>query len=278
MEDLENNDAPRGSETPRDETSQTKPPFREGDELPPAAQTDQPLARSEVSEPWRPGEKEEQLAQSFRDQPPTAIDRQDRSTVSFVVDNGDSKAVFKPDASGADRELAAYGTDQMLGFDRVPTTARTELEVDGVPTRGSLQEWKEADVPREYVRDFADDSSRQGLQSQQMAVLDYVIANRDRGDGNFLTHGGDLVAFDNADSFPPPGPDGEITSNFVGGWLDRELRPEIVDSANATAPDAYRSMLTGCGIDGPAADAAVARLREVQGGKITGSAFEGRIF
>lgn len=195
------------------------------------------------------------------------------------LDDG-TNAVYKP-VSGEDaslrhditgdlgrREVAASRVDQMLGFDRVPTTAM----VDGPHGPGSLQRFAEGST------DALDANQYPRHQQQQMAVLDYITGNTDRHQGNYLTGpDGSVVAIDHGYSFP----DGErdyIRSDFVRDHLHRPLDPDIVDAVRNVDPDDMRHMLQQSGLSDSAVNLTIGRLTDIQrNGMITGIGWRGEI-
>jgi hypothetical protein len=197
---------------------------------------------------------------------------------AFRLDFEDgTKAIYKP-ASGEDgslrdaieggtfwrSEVAAYATDKLLGLDLVPTTAA----VNGMSGVGSLQDW----VPGQAKPlDGYDPVDR-----QRMAVLDYVTGNTDRHGGNWLSQiDGRPAAIDNGLSFPS-GPADGIKSPWTNAMLDKPLDPGLVASLREVTLDEFADTLRDHGLNDPAIDGAVARLREVQAGVIRGQAWDGK--
>lgn len=254
---------------------------------------------------WSPDDSQRELASRQPRIPPDQFWEEHHGSDSYVVSNEASRALYKPEtgvwrgpgdtrwASGRlfheawqdahlwtevppddfryVRELAAYGTDRMLDFNLIPTTAEGVFDTTGARGPGSLQEWvpgSESQAVDRYPL----------LDQQRMAVLDYVTANSDRHPNNYLTGpDGRPVAIDHGETFPLNNENG-ITSQFVGSWLDRPLSPEVLAHVRAVDLSAFRDMLLARGITEQAADGAVARLREIQEeGMITGRAFGGEI-
>jgi glycosyltransferase involved in cell wall biosynthesis len=273
-----------------------------GGDVPYAAEPEQPAGTR-----WSPGEAEVELAVRPLRVPPDWAPRPDQgASESYILVQDRSRTVYKPEEGvwrdggdsrwigkdlfsetweGSDlwaqvgqdelryrRELATYSTDQMLGFHLVPTTAEASYDAPEAGGIGSIQEFvpgRGSKLPEGYIKHA----------QQQMAVLDYVIANSDRHGNNYLT-GLDRrpVAIDNGETFPPTDDNG-ITSRFVAEWLGKRLYPSVLRDVRAVDLAEFRDMLLARGIGEQAADRAVQRLDEIQRrGMITGEVFEGDIY
>jgi hypothetical protein len=243
------------------------------------------LDAGSITSGWQPGPAELELAARQPRIPPEQFSRTGSGVNETYVGTYDrGRAVFKPE-SGVDsvwrealggallypRELATYSTDQMLGFNLVPTTALAAFHTPRAPGIGSLQEWVPSAETNKSPEDF------EPVDQQRMAVLDYVTANGDRNH-NYLTGiDGRPVAIDHGGTFPPRDV-GDIASRFVAAWQGRQLSPEVLGQVRAVDPGAFQQMLLARGIDMQAAEGAVARLKEIQvNGMITGGAFSGLI-
>jgi hypothetical protein len=255
---------------------------------------------------WNPGDNERELAGRQPRIPPDQFQAPDRGgTESYVASYDASRAIYKPETGvyrttgettwigkslfseawkNSDlwtqvprdefrypRELAAYSTDQMLGFDLVPTTSEGSFDTAGAHGPGSLQAW----VPGEGSKP---PEAYSPADQQRMAVLDYVTANSDRHGHNYLSGlDGRPVAIDNGETFPATNESG-IVSGFVAAWMDRPLSAEVLGPVSTVDPAAFHDMLLARGIGEQAADGAMARLAEIQDhGMITGAAFGGDI-
>jgi len=178
----------------------------------------------------------------------------------------DRKAI--PKDSEWRREVAAYEFDKVADLGVVPeTVVRHEPQLDFA--NASLQ--AEAPLPRRSYDEYTN------LDRQKMAVLDYVLANSDRHIGNYLTNAdGQPAAIDNGYSLPISEQDG-IRSDWVTDALGKDLDDHLVAQLN----NVDTSELTRCweqlGIEDDAIDGALQRLAEVRSGKITGSAWNGKI-
>ncbi len=176
------------------------------------------------------------------------------------------------------REVAASRVDELFGFGLVPTTAMNEIESDLAQRRqlpagpGSLQLFAENSSPG------LDSDQYPVRQQQQIAVLDYVIGNTDRHDGNYLTGpNGELVAIDHGYSFPV-GTQDPIRSDFIRDHVNRPLDPAVLAAVRAVDVGQLRAMLVDSGLSTPAVELAAARLEEIQqDGMITGRAWPGQL-
>ncbi|MEV0363626.1 hypothetical protein [Nocardia fusca] len=183
--------------------------------------------------------------------------------------------VYTP-GSLTSREIATYRIDEILGFGRVPTTARTAgiIGPDGRPSGpGMIQQFVESGPARrleEYPL----------VQRQQVAVLDYITGTFDRRPDNFRTvdRGDhlDLVAIDHGRSFPV-GMDPlnvQINSPFVALHRGETLEPEVLDALRNVDTDYLRAAIESAGNIHPnAVDGALARLAKIlQKGCIPGDA------
>ncbi|MGW5387252.1 hypothetical protein [Nocardia sp. NPDC003963] len=165
------------------------------------------------------------------------------------------------------REIAAYRIDEILGFGRVPPTARTDgFTGDDGRTRGPgmIQQFVESG-PARALTDYP------LVQRQQVAVLDYIIGTLDRSAANFRTvergDHRDLVAIDHGRSFPLAHPDHlrvEIDSPFVAEQRGDKLEKEVFDALKSVDVDRLRAAIEDAGnIHRNAVDGAMARFAEV---------------
>lgn len=188
------------------------------------------------------------------------------------LDDG-TRAVFKPETyKGSHQiraEVAAYRVSELLGFRLVPTTTLTTTAAEGP---GSLQRFAEGTTEGRQTYQYTT------LETQRMAVLDYVIGNLDRNLGNYLTGtNGELIAIDHGLAFPEHAVN-EIMSDFIRDHLGARLDPDVARAVAEVAPAELRSMLLSTGLSPAAVDLAVARLVEIQErGMITGEAWAGEL-
>ena len=239
---------------------------------------------------YQPSQRELELRnRTVTDVAPNGVSRGTNESYVAVLDDR-SRGVFKPVAGeiasarkdiGGDlglREVAAARVDEVFGFGLVPTTAMNEVTRElgrlrrVVPGPGSLQQFAENSTPGRSPEHYP------VHQQQQMAVLDYVIGNTDRHDGNYLTGpNGELVAIDHGFSFPH-GDRNPIRSDFLRDHVGRPLEPAVVDAVRAVNPNHLRAMLRDLRLDGLSIELTVARLAEVQQhGMITGAAWSGKL-
>ncbi|MEU7632502.1 hypothetical protein AB0C34_21330 [Nocardia sp. NPDC049220] len=164
------------------------------------------------------------------------------------------------------REIAAYRVDELLGFGRVPPTARTDgvIGADGRPFGpGMIQQFVDSEPSRAigaYPR----------VQQQQVAVLDYVIGALDRHPGNYRTvdRGDhlDVVAIDHGRSFPLSQRPLEIPidSDFVAAQKGELLEGDVLRAVRGVEMDRFRAALGDAGLHPNAIDGAVARLEKIR--------------
>jgi hypothetical protein len=194
------------------------------------------------------------------------------------LDDG-TRAIYKPEVYTSSHqmhaEVAAYRVSELFGFGLVPTT--TVAEDDGSLGPGSLQRFAENASEGQPTYRYT------ALETQRMAVLDYLIGNLDRHMGNYLTGpDGELIAIDHGLAFPEHAGNA-IMSDFVrdhlGALPDPEVAQAIAEVARAVsevAPAELRTVLLSTGLSPTAVDLAVARLVEIQEhGRITGEAWAG---
>jgi hypothetical protein len=172
----------------------------------------------------------------------------------------------------AKNECAAYRVDAMLGFGRVPPTAI----IHGPEGPGSVQQWVFSTKGLPY-------NEYSILHQEQMAILDYIIANADRSQINYRTdRDGGIVAIDHQLSFPgKPGSDHGINSDFVKAFVadpNRRFSDEVMRSVNAIDTNELRKSLLDVGLSRKAVQGALDRLSEIRAhGTITGEAWPGKI-
>ncbi|APE35256.1 hypothetical protein BOX37_16355 [Nocardia mangyaensis] len=173
--------------------------------------------------------------------------------------------VHKP-GSLTSREIAAYRVDEILGFGRIPPTARTDGAIgsDGRPFGpGMIQQFVDSTPSRPF-------DAYPRVQQQQVGVLDYVIGSMDRHSGNYRTvdRGNhlDVIAIDHGRSFPmglrPLEVD--IDSDFVAAQKGRQLEPEVLDAVRSVDTDHLRSALGDAGLHPNTIDGALARLEKIR--------------
>ncbi|MGW1741076.1 hypothetical protein ACWCPQ_19965 [Nocardia sp. NPDC001965] len=163
----------------------------------------------------------------------------------------------------AKREVAAFRLNELLGFRLVPPAAL----VDGPHGPGSLQRFvpdtSDAMKPTDYPL----------VQQHQMAVLDYVLGNSDRGFTNFrTTRGGDLVAFDHEMTLPEsPAPlFGDLQASMYSHFLhspDAErvpLHEDVMRAVGSVDPDRIRAAFADLGLGDDAVEGALTRLERVR--------------
>jgi hypothetical protein len=268
------NQPPPGADPRLALQQQPNPPASIGERLNPPPET------NPAPSGWQPSQREQEL-QNRRINSLSNLGPGGNANEAFKAELDDgTNAVYKP-VSGEDaslrqditgdlgrREVAASRVDQMLGFDRVPTTTM----VDGPHGPGSLQRFSEGSS------DGLDANQYPRQQQQQMAVLDYITGNTDRHQGNYLTGpDGSVVAIDHGYSFP----DGErdyIRSDFVRDHMYQPLDADVIDAVRNVDPNDMRNMLQQSGLSDSAIDLTIGRLTEIQrNGMITGIGWRGAI-
>ncbi|WP_459549837.1 protein kinase family protein [Nocardia sp. X0981] len=157
-----------------------------------------------------------------------------------------------------DREIAAYRLDEILGFGRIPPTART----NGPAGPGMIQQFVES-LPGRRAQRYP------RVQQQQVAVLDYIMGNRDRHSFNYrtVTVGGrpQVVAIDHARSFSVGDPlTVDIRSPFVHAQRGKPFEPEILEALNRVDTHLLRTAFGEAGIQERAIDGAITRLENLR--------------
>ncbi len=208
----------------------------------------------------------------------------------------------------AARAVSAYRLAEALGFELVPPTGFA----NGPFGRGSNQLWVAAreSYPARAARKFKDEISshtpsgsdlerwlenrqweKQGVvaaahllypkyQREQMAVVDYIIANTDRNHGNLGTDdNGGIVALDHDLSFPEA-PDSfwGIRSEFVKEFRYLELSSSVLEAVRAVDREWLRAGWIDAGLSDTAISGAFDRLQEIcDHSRIIGAAWPGPI-
>jgi hypothetical protein len=170
----------------------------------------------------------------------------------------------------ANREVAGYAVDRLFDFGLVPPAVWWE----GHRGWGSMSLWMADATQGRPVGDYS------RAARHQMAVFDYVIGNLDRNDGNWLTRNGRPVAIDHAFILPET----DLTtmkSPFLREFFSDQpvqLHSDVLAKVRAVRAEDLAATLRALGLNQPAIDGAVARLREIQQhGIITGDAWRGLI-
>ncbi|NUS45935.1 MAG: hypothetical protein HOQ24_19855 [Mycobacteriaceae bacterium] len=172
----------------------------------------------------------------------------------------------------ARREVAAYRVSVLLGFEGlVPHTALAELKHLGA---GSVQRFVPGKQgPRPTVHSYPDS------QTQEAAVLDYVLASLDRTagrDANYLIDlNGNLALIDNELSLPTAIRDiSRLKSEFVHMHVNQRLNDDVLAKVQALHPEQLRGALHDLEIEPRAINGALDRLQEIQTNeRITGAAW-----
>lgn len=179
------------------------------------------------------------------------------------------QGVFKPQSGERDarpaiprgtywrREIAAYRLDRLLGLNLVPTTVPREIDGE----QGSFQAFVDEDVrpPGEYAL----------IDQQWMAVLDFLIANSDRHNANWMTQeDGRPAATDNGLSMPLSTA-APYRSAFLMPMLNKSLDQSIVERLKGLDEGQCCRAFEEVGIEPSAIDGFVLRLIEARGGTIT---------
>ncbi|WP_156994467.1 hypothetical protein [Pseudonocardia acaciae] len=149
-------------------------------------------------------------------------------------------------------EVTAWRLDRLFGFALVPPT----IWWDGPRGIGSLQRFVPAAAGLATSRYPLADRER-------MAILDYLIANTDRGRHNYLTApDGRPVAIDNGNSFPRS--PHALYSDFVQDRVGQPLSAPVLDQVRAVDPEALVRMLGTAGQPSELTTGAVRRLLVIQ--------------
>jgi hypothetical protein len=131
---------------------------------------------------------------------PLGMDSQGVSYTYRLAHAGGVEAAFKVDGSdifcpecGADREVAAYRIDRLLGFDLTPTTVPQTIVRDGDTLRGSSMYW---------LHDTERPGDRGVPKPDRLRLFDAILGNSDRHRANWLLVGaGRPVAIDHNRAF-----------------------------------------------------------------------------
>ncbi|MFI5538468.1 LuxR C-terminal-related transcriptional regulator [Nocardia sp. NPDC051900] len=214
----------------------------------------------------------------------TDVDFPEKGYTSSVVRkmlSSDGKInIYKPEA-GADKEaesanpeldtytaneVAAYRFSEIVGFGRIPATARTE-GVSGPKDRsgpGMIQQFIDS-TPGEAIDKYS------VVQQQQAAVIDATIGMMDRrGNWRTVKRGDhrDLVLIDHAWSFPASTDpfDIEIDSPFVAAHKGEQhpLEPEVLEAMRNVDTNHLRAAFEDAGMHPSSADGAVARFVRIR--------------
>ncbi len=176
--------------------------------------------------------------------------------------------VTVPNNSEAFREIAASAVDGLLGFNLVPATRGVS---DSTMGPGSLMRMVDGRQSM-YVPYYSP------LDQERMGVLDYILANTDRHEDNWLTdQDGRPAAIDNGLAFPT-GDAFPIRSQWVRDLVGKPLSQEVLDQVRAVSLEKFRATLEAVRIEPEAIDGAVARLQEVQQGAIMLESWHGGLF
>lgn len=140
------------------------------------------------------------LRSAPREVRPLGIDSQGVSYTFYLTHGQGVASIFKVDGSdifcrecGADREIASYRVDRLLGFDLAPMTVPLQITADSDTLDGSAMYYM-ADTrqPREVGAEKPD----------ALRLFDAIIGNSDRHRGNWLvTAAGRAVAIDHNRAF-----------------------------------------------------------------------------
>lgn len=167
-------------------------------------------------------------------------------------------------------EVAVHEIDKALGFRLTPTTTAVEAPVGphGELVRGSLSAHAGGDALG--VRFDRADVDR-------VAVLHHVSGNTDGHDGNVLQQPNGRPAVIDGGLALTTRHANPIRSCFFPEVAGRRLDPSVVDAVRGVDEQRLVARLRQTGIDQRAVNGVVARLHEVQGGRITGRAFRGQL-
>ncbi|MEU7764907.1 alpha/beta hydrolase [Nocardia sp. NPDC049190] len=194
-----------------------------------------------------------------------------------------TEEISVPPSGLAVRDVAFSRLDALLGFGSVPVTTLW----GGPDGNGSLMEF----VARGPTRAVAEYSP---VERGMLAALDYIAGSHDRSERSWFSREsepgrGRLVPINNGFSFPvdhesfaphrtSPPADPEIrnqfTSRFVAYAMTEGLESSVLAKIRAMDPARLEAMLAALGLEGPAIDGALARLKEIRvEGRITGAAW-----
>jgi hypothetical protein len=210
------------------------------------------------------------------------------SAVSRVTFQSGEQGFFKPstreDVAGRAtfkagtlwrNEVGVHEIDKALGFKLTVTTTAVLGKVgpDNTEAWGSL-----ASFAGEALKSPADFDP---VDRQKAAVLHYVSGNTDGHPGNVVTQqDGRPAIIDGGLTLSGGGEDRQhdpLRSCFFPEVVGKPLDSSVVNLAKSVDREELKSRLRQTGIEQKAIDGVFARLDEVRGGKITGTAFPGEL-
>ncbi|MEU1958426.1 sigma-70 family RNA polymerase sigma factor [Nocardia sp. NPDC019304] len=163
-------------------------------------------------------------------------------------------------------EVAAYRFSEIVGFGRIPATARTEgvIGPEDSSGPGMIQQFV-VSTPGEAIDKYS------VVQQQQVAVIDATIGQSDRrGNWRTVKRGvqRDLLAIDHAWSFPVSADpfDIDIDSPFVAAHQGEQhpLEPEVLDAMRAVDIDHMRAAFEDAGLHHGSVEGALARFVRIR--------------
>lgn len=144
-----------------------------------------------------------------------------RKNPELVMFEDGSEGIFKKWDDDSAGEILAYEFSEELGFNHIPPTARYERGGEV----GTVQKFTDSEGTGQTVS-----HDKRNLSGQEMAAMDYIQANSDRRDPNFLVNkDGSFVAIDNGNAFSVSliEPHTEATG-FVGANAGRKMDPGVL--------------------------------------------------
>jgi hypothetical protein len=188
----------------------------------------------------------------------------------YTGENTGNRVGFEPGTMWRN-EVGVHEVDKALGFKLTATTTAVEAPVGphGELVRGSLATY--------LGEGYMPATACHPVEQQRVAVLHYVTGNTDGHGYNVLLQPDGRPGVIDGGLALPRGPAVSIRSSFFPRVVGQPLDPSVVDAVRGVDGERLASRLRQTGISDEAIDGVMARLHEVQGGMITGSAYPGKL-
>jgi hypothetical protein len=129
------------------------------------------------------------------------------------------------------REIATYKMSKILNIDNVPVTTSFIYKGD----IGSNQKWENGELGCDVNLFELMEEPKYETQVRNIAMLDYLIGNMDRNNGNYLVdqHNKKIWAIDNSLSFPHTKKFGVNQQNFISAIKNKQLESSELSKLKA---------------------------------------------